>query len=212
MPSIAHIHLEILMKLLALIACLAFVPLMARSQQTVTEPSTEKKFPAEVTFKNGETSYTVSVTGVAVRKKVIIKVYGMAHYMQNPVRATRKDAFAAILTDGKAKQISMEFVRDVDLGKIQEAYHDGFKSNCSAEDFAKIEPLVNKFVGYFTKDVKENDQFVLRWLPGNTIVAIVQGEEKPPIVDATFAKTLWSIWFGEDSIVDRDDLVSRIAE
>ncbi len=200
------------MKYLALLAAILFYSVAGRAQQTVTEPSTEKKFPAEVTFKNGETSYTVTATGMAVRKKVIIKVYGMVHYMENPVKGKEKDLFAAILTDGKAKQISMEFVRDVGLDKIQEAYRDGFKSNASKADFPKLEPLVNQFVGYFTKDVKENDQFVLRWLPGNTIIAIVQGEQKPPITDALFARTLWSIWFGEDSIVDRDDLVQMIVQ
>jgi len=200
------------MRSLALLAAILLFSIPCRSQQTVTEPSTGRKFPAEVTYKRGDATFTMTQTGVAVRKKVIIKVYGMIHYMQDPVRGKSKDVFNNILTDGKAKQITMEFVRDVGLDKIQEAYRDGFKSNASAEEFKKIEPLVNQFVGFFTRDVKENDQFILRWLPGGVIVATVQGEEKPAITDPQFARTLWSIWFGEDSIVDRDDLVEKIVD
>jgi hypothetical protein len=199
------------MKRLALLLLLCACCLPVRSQQMVTEPSTEKQFPGEVSFKNGDASYTLNCTGVAVRKKAIFRVYGMVHYMQDPVRSTKQEAFTAILTDGKAKQITMEFVRDVDAPKIRETYLDSFKANAPGDQFAKIEPLVTKYVGYFTKDVKENDQFVIRWLPGGTIIAIIQGEEKPAITDQLFAKTLWSIWFGEDSIVNRDKLVQNIA-
>lgn len=199
------------MKRLTLLLLLCACCLPVRSQQMVTEPSTEKQFPSEVSFKQGDASYALTCTGMAVRKKAIFRVYGMVHYMQNPVKSTKEEAFAAILTDGKAKQITMEFVRDVDAPKIRETYLDSFKANAPGDQFAKIEPFVTKYVGYFTKDVKENDQFIIRWLPGGTIVAVIQGEEKPAIMDQLFAKTLWSIWFGEDSIVNRDKLVQLIA-
>ena len=42
-------------------------------------------------------------------------------------------------------------------------------------------------------------------------MATVIGEEKPPITDPLFARVLWTIWFGKNSIVDPDELVARIA-
>jgi hypothetical protein len=199
------------MKPVVVIVLLLAFCLPCLGQEMVTEPSTEKNFPAEVTFKQGDVSYTLKATGTAVRKKLLFKVYGMVHYMQDPVASSLQDAFRAILTDGKAKQITMEFARDVDAKKIHDTYLESFQANASADDFKKIEPLVNTYLGYFSRDVKENDQFIIRWLPGGTIVATIQGEEKPPIADQLFAKTFWSIWFGEDSIVNRDKLVQRIA-
>ncbi len=163
-----------------------------------------------VSFSYNNTDYSLQLTGVAVRKKMVFKVYGMAHYMQEPQKLSEEAAYKAILTDGKAKQITMNFARDVDKQKIQDTYRDGFKENVSAEDFKKIQSAIDQYVGFFSKDVKENDQFVIRWLPGGTITAIVQGEQKPAITNPVFAQTLWTIWFGEDSIVDREDLVSRI--
>ena len=181
------------------------------AQETVTEPSTGKQFPAVLKFAAGGKEYTVQCTGVAVRKKVVFKVYGMAHYMESPAGGTRAGAIKDVLTDGKAKQITMNFARDVDQESIQNAYRDGFKENASREEFRQIQGSIDQFVGNFTGGVKENDVFILRWLPGGTIIPVIKGEEKQSITSPVFAKILWTIWFGDESIVDPDDLVARVA-
>ena len=104
----------------------------------------------------------------------------------------------------------MIFVRDVDKEKIQDTYRESLKENASVNDLKAVQPIIDQFIGYFSKDVKENDQFILRWLPGGKVIAIIQGEEKPAITNEVFARALWSIWFGKDAVVDRDDLVERI--
>jgi hypothetical protein len=179
------------------------------AQETVKESSTGKVFPAGVTISQDGKSYSLVLTGTAVRKKLIIKVYAIAHYMQDPPAGSAKDVCAGVLTDGKAKQITMQFVREVGVDKIRTAYRDGFQDNAGKDEYAAITPLVEQFVGYFGGDVKEGDTFILRWLPGGVVQAQVQGEEKPAISSPLFARVLWSIWLGEDAIVDREDLVSR---
>jgi len=197
--------------ILYIILLVIAIPFLAASQQTVKEPSTEKTFPVEVKFKYADKDYSLNLTGLAVRKKFFFKVYGIAHYMQDAAKVGNEaDAFKQVLTDDKAKQITMDFARDVDAAKIKGAYTDGFKEHASAEELKKIQPIIDKFIGYFSKDVKENEQFILRWLPGGTVVAILQGKEIPAVTNELFARTLWSIWFGKSSIVDRDDLVERI--
>jgi len=198
------------------IALLAVSPFLmahlAFPQEMVTEPSTGKTFPATQSFSAGGKEYTVQLTGVAVRKKVIFKVYGMAHHMENPAGGTRAGAIKDVLTDGKAKQITMVFVRDVDVASIQKAYRDGFAENASKQELPQIQGLIDKFVANFASDVKENDVFILRWLPGGTIIPVIKGEEKPPLTNPLFARVLWTIWFGDESIVDPDDLVERVAK
>jgi len=184
----------------------------ASAQEMVTEPSTGKKFPTVQSFSAGGKEYTMQLTGVAVRKKVIFKVYGMAHHMENPAGGTRAGVIKDALTDGKAKQITMVFVRDVDASSIQNAYRNGFKENASKQELPQIQALIERFVGNFTSEVKENDVFILRWLPGGTIIPVIKGEEKEPITSQVFARVLWTIWFGDDSIVDPDDLVDRVAK
>jgi hypothetical protein len=199
------------MKQFVTLVFLLAVSLPLFAQGTVKEPSTEKLFPAEVKFSYAGKEYVLRPTGCAVRKKLFFKVYGMVHYMQDvPAMSSSEAAFTEVLTDGKAKQITLEFARDVDVPKIKEAYADGFKQHASSEELTQIQPLIDRFVGYFTKNVKENDQFSFRWIPGGSVIVIVQGEEKPVITDQTFARTLWSIWFGKSSIVDRDDLVKEM--
>jgi len=184
--------------------------LTAAAQDRVEESSTGKSFETQTVFTHNGSQYAQKLTGVTVRKKLVFKVYAMAHYMQDPAAGSKEAALESILSDGKAKQITMVFVRDVDRQKIQDAYRDGFKENATAEDLKKMQPSVDQFVSFFSSDVKEDDQFVLHWLPGGVVIANVQGTEKPEIKDPLFARTLWSIWFGEDSIVRRNDLVSRM--
>jgi hypothetical protein len=182
---------------------------MLIAQETVKENSTGKSFPTTITVSHGGKTLQLALTGTTVRKKIVVKVYAIAHYMQDPPKGKESDVLAAVLTDGKAKQITMEFVREVGKEKIQGAYRDGFEENATKDELKAIAPLVEQFVGYFTTDVKENDIFIVRWLPGGVVQAQVQGTEKPAITNATFARILWSIWFGGDSIVDREDLISR---
>ena len=198
------------MKPLFLLPLILYVA-AAWAQESVQEPSTGKSFPVVVKYTGNGTEYTMSLTGVAVRKKLVFKVYGMAHYAQDALEAPKEEALGAMLVDGKARQITMDFARDVDAGKIRDAYTDGFKENATADEFKSIQPLVDQFVGFFSNEVKENQQFILRWLPGGIVLASVAGEEKPPITNPLFARVLWSIWLGKDSIVDREDLVARIA-
>lgn len=189
----------------------ASFPLLLLAQGTVKEPSTEKLFPAEVTFSHAGKDYVLKPTGLAVRKKLFFKVYGMVHYMQDaPKTANAEDAFKEVLSDERAKQITLEFARDVDVPKIKEAYADGFKQHASPDELRQIQPLIDQFTGYFSKDVKENDRFVFRWIPGGSVAVIIQGEEKPVITGVAFARALWSIWFGKGSIVDREDLVENM--
>lgn len=199
------------MKRLVVLPLLFLLAGTVTAQESVQEPSTGKSFPLLVRYSSGGTEYPMTLTGVAVRKKLVFKVYGMAHYAQDPVKGPKEEALSSMLVDGKARQITMDFARDVDAGKIRDAYMDGFRENATADEFRTIQGLVDQFVAYFAHDVRENQQFIVRWLPGGVVVATVAGEEKPPITSPLFARVLWSIWLGKDSIVDREDLVARIA-
>jgi len=194
------------------ILTLFLLPTLLLSQTMVKEPSTEKSFPSTLTFKSGSSEYTLNLTGLSVRKKYFFKVYGIAHYLQDAGTVSKADAFKACLADGKAKQITMDFARDVDNKSIIDTYNESFKEMATKEELASVQSSLTQYLGYFDKEVKENQQYILRWLPGGTILATIQGEEKPAITNETFARILWSIWLGPDSVVDRDDLVALMTK
>ena len=198
--------------LLILLAVFVYPPAVP-AQETIKEPATGKHFPRLVSFEHGGKDYSLRVTGTAVRKKLIFKGYGVAHYMDWVDFQNKDKTLAAALSDNHAKQITMDFARNIGVGRIRKAFNGDFKKKASEEETKVISPHVDQFMGYFDKDVKENDQFVFRWLPGGVVLSIIQGEEKAPIESVIFATVLWRIWLGEDSVVDREKLVeAAIAE
>jgi hypothetical protein len=106
----------------------------------------------------------------------------------------------------------MEFARDVEAEKIRNAFREGLEKNSSNEEMETISALVDQFVGYFDEDAVKGKRYVLRWLPGGIVTAIIHGEEMEPITSVTLAKSLWQIWLGKKSIVDRDDLVEMVVD
>jgi hypothetical protein len=195
----------VLVVLLAICIC----PLVAQPQDTVKEGATNKLFPKTVSFEYGGKNYSLSVTGVAARKKLVFKGYGVAHYMDVADFESKDAAVAAALSDAHAKQITMDFARGIGMGRIRGAFRGDFKKHATDEELSAISTFIDTFIGYLDKEkVEENDQFVLRWLPGGTVLSIIQGEEKAPITNVAFASVLWQIWLGEHSVVNRDKLVA----
>ena len=190
----------------------AFIQYGFSQEQIVEEESTGKIFPKNVSFSYDDVDYTLTVTGTAVRKKFVFKVYGMVHYMQNPAESNSENVFSTILTDNYAKEIIMDFTRNVGADKIRDAFQSGFEKNATEEELKNIQPLVDQFLEYFNSEVKKNEQYILRWLPNGNVISIIQGKEYPVISSITFAKALWTIWFGKDSIVNRDDLIKFIVK
>lgn len=170
-----------------------------------------KTFPAQVMFSHAGKDYAMTLTGTAIRKKLVFKVYALAHYMQDAQQGSKDTLLKEAMTDGKAKQITMTFLRDVDAEKIVDAFREGFKKNATQAELTAIQPHINTFCGYFDKaNVKEGQQFILRWLPAGVVLTNVLSQEKPAIADETFARILWSIWLGPDSIVKAGDLVKAM--
>ena len=118
----------------------------------------------------------------------------------------------AVLADDTAKQLSLKFVHEADAKKVQSGYIESFKSTLGADGYAKLQSDVDTFVGFFKDNINKGDEVVLRWIPGGTIVAIVNGSEVGEVKNPEFAKALWSIWFGDKSIVSREQLVSQIGK
>lgn len=181
-------------------------------QETVEESSTGKLFPKQVSFNYNDMDYSLTATGTAVRKKVVFKVYGMVHYMEDPSTGSKEEIFRSILTNNSAKQLTLDFARDVGADKIQDAFQSGFKKNATEEELRNLQPLLDQFLGYFASEVKKNEQYIFRWLPDGTLLTIAKGKEYPAIQDETFCRILWTIWFGEHSIVNRDDLIRLLLE
>lgn len=173
----------------------------------IRDAGTSIVFPASVSFVQNGSPYSLSITGLAVRTRFFFNVYCLAHYMEDPPTGTTNAVLRAIMSGRQAKQVTMHFVRDVSADRIQRALLEGFERNTTDSELEAIQPYVDQFARAIHRDVEEDDQFVIRWLPGGTTTSIFEGREVTTITNASFAKVLWSIWFGEYSVVNRDHLM-----
>ncbi len=175
-----------------------------------TETCTGKAYPTKIEFSYNGMNHSLVITGLAARKKYVFNVYSIAHYMENPPSGNGREILSAILADGSIKQITMNFVRNVKTDKIQAAFTNGLRTNATDAELNEIRPFIRQFANAIKKDVKKDDNFIIRWLPDGTTLAFYQGKEVSAIKNPTFARILWSIWFGEHSVVDRNALIQLV--
>lgn len=180
---------------------------------SVFSETTEKEiFPDNIIVEYNNEKIDLSLTGIAIRKKFFLKIYRMAHYLEQNSSTSFSDdhIYSSVLKHSGAKQISMVFLRSLTAKQIQDSLITGLKLNMKEEEYLQILPNVEIFMRAIYEDVKENDEFVIRWHPDGTMVSLFQGKEISSIKDENFAKALWSIWFGDFSVVDRDLLIKEL--
>ena len=168
----------------------------------VVDEATGQSFPDQVSFSYNGTSYDLDATGVSTRKKLMFKVYSVASYLQ-PGNGSG-DKFERIMDSATAKQLTMKWVRDVNAAKVQSGFRDSLKKNGAPKS------ETDTFVNLFTADASDGDEYVLRWIPGGTIEVFINGTKAGSIDNEEFARSLWLVWFGNKSVVKRDQLVSLL--
>jgi hypothetical protein len=191
------------------VLCTSLCAFSLFGQDTMIDKNTQETFPLEVSFEAGGKQYQLEGTGVATRKKLIIKVYSIAHYLQKGAAKFPVDKAQAIMSDDNAKQLTMKWVRDVPVDKVKDAYQDSFHKVFPGDAYAKLGAEIDAFTKFFAQGAKKGDEYVLRWIPGGTIEVSINGQIVGSVTNKDFAKGLWSIWFGPNSIVDRNALMSR---
>ena len=164
--------------LLALAAALAPAPAADTTYNGVTLPAT-----VEV---GGQ---SLVLNGVALRKKAVFKVYVAGLYLP-----ARSGSANQILAADQPRHLVMEFLRDVDKGKMCEAWDEALKNNtpdASAE-------LKQQFVTLceWMDDIKKGEQFAFTYLPGAGTRVTVKGVEKGTIEGKAFADALFKAWIG----------------
>lgn len=167
----------------------------------VVEPVTGIVFPSEVRFSQDTEDYTLHLTGAAAYKKWFLKVYAIAHYLQTPKRVGPLD-LKKILTDGPAKQITIQFARNVPAQKIIKILREDFKLNITPSEYREIKKYVEQMLAFFVRPVKKGDVFVMRWLSGGRVYFEFNGQKEGDVKSVLFARSLWAIWLGEHSVVD----------
>lgn len=142
------------------------------------------KFPEQTTV-DGK---TLSLNGTGLRQATIfkVKVYAAGLYVETPSTDPQ-----AILASPGAKKISMAFLRDVEAGKLRDAWKDGFDKNCG-NACEEVQPGLAKLSSLMT-DRKSGDvmEFVFH---ASRVEAIINKAAPVAIDGARFSRTLLSVW------------------
>lgn len=191
---------------LTFFTCLVTVSLFA--QKDISDSSTGETFPSNVSINHDGKDYQLKATGVSTRKKFFVKVYSIAHYLQDSAFGKSADKLKEIMSDNNAKEFLIKWVRSVDAKTAADGYRDSFKGALTSAEYSQLQSVINQYISFFNQDIKEGDEHVIRWLPGGYIEAIINGNKAGNITNPDFARALWSVWFGSKSVVNRDGLVS----
>jgi Chalcone isomerase-like len=133
--------------------------------------------------------HALMLNGTATRKKFIVKVYVAGLYL--PTRATDADG---ILAADEPRHLVMQFVHDVDKGKMCNAWNEALENNtpdASPELKAQFATLCS-----YMEDIKKGEQFAFTYLPGAGTRVTVKGVEKGTIEGKPFADALFKAWIG----------------
>lgn len=193
-----------ILKVFTCLLCLFSLSLHA----DVRDNATGLTFPSEVTFEKDGKQYRLQATGVATRKKFFVKVYSVASYLQEGGEGVSSDKFQQIMQNNKAKQLTMKWVHEAGAEKVQEGYRESFRKALSAQEYNQLQKEIETYVQFFNQNVQKGDEHIIRWIPQGEVDVIVNGNKVGSLSNQEFARGLWTIWFGQNSVVDRDNLVS----
>jgi hypothetical protein len=174
-------------------ALLALALASPGAAETFAEPKSKVAFDTE--------SGDLVLLGTGLRVKKIIfsfKAYAVGLYvdkgaLEGPLapfegKPVSDELFGTLQNEDFKKELVLHFLRDLGEKKIRGAMRDALEKDTDPEVLAQ-------FISYFP-EVKKGQRCSFTWVPGGTIETVMAGEERPPIEDPAFAKTLFGLYVG----------------
>ena len=133
---------------------------------------------------------TLLLNGMALRKKIIFKVYVAGLYLPQKEKSAEK-----ILGADTCRVTIMHFLRSVGPGKINGAWYDGLEDNTpgfSKELKARFDTLAK-----YMEKMKDGGQIIFAYIPGKGTEVKVNGNVKGTLEGKDFADAIFSCWIGK---------------
>ncbi len=130
------------------------------------------------------------LNGMALRKKVVFKVYVAGLYLAEKEKSGEK-----ILAADASRCTVMHFLRSVKANQVNEAWYDGLEANTPGyspqlkQQFDELAALMEGF--------KEGDKLVFTYKAGVGTEVKVKGVVKGTLGDKAFADALFACWIGK---------------
>lgn len=136
----------------------------------------------------------LSLNGAGIRKKaMILKLYSGGLYLATP-SSDAKSIINSEVTMAIKLHITSGFVSS---DAMKEAVADGFDASMDG-DTTSLTSEINKFVGFFSEEIVENNIFDITYQGDRGVVVYKNGTELGSISGLDFKKALFGIWLGDD--------------
>jgi long-chain acyl-CoA synthetase len=185
----------------------------------VKEPKTGVLF-SETINQDGS---TLNLAGTGVRSKMMVKVYAGALYLGDEAKtalaqfkgqaAKPSQAVYDAICDAKfPRMFSLHFVRDVDAGKITDAFREGLEKSVNLND-PEIQNEAKAFLAASGVDVKEGQQLKI-FLKGDEIFVITPHGSSKSIKNKKLVPAVAKIWLGKEPISEdlKKGMVTRLGD
>ena len=133
---------------------------------------------------------TLFLNGMALRKKIIFKVYVAGLYLPEKEKSAEK-----ILGSDTMRVTIMHFMRSVGAGKINGGWYDRLEDNThgySKDLKAKFDVLAK-----YMEKMKNGGRIIFTYTPLKGTLVKVNGSVKGTIEGKDFADALFSCWIGK---------------
>lgn len=130
------------------------------------------------------------LNGMALRKKLFIKVYVAGLYLP-----TKQTSAPAVLKADGPRHLRMEFLRGVTQEQVCDAWNEGLEAN-TANPSSALKGQFKTLCSYMV-DVDEGDHYGFTYLPGKGTEVSVNGKTKGTLEGKAFADALFASWIGE---------------
>lgn len=141
---------------------------------------------ADTVSVNGQ---SLKLNGAGLRKKMFIKVYVGGLYL-----GAKQANPAAILATDAPRQMTMNFLFDVDKGKISEAWEEGLTAN-TPKASAEVKSAFKK-LSLWMQDMKAGQSLQLTYVPNSGTTVTVNGKNKGLLPGKATADAILATWIG----------------
>jgi hypothetical protein len=191
--------------LAAAVAVLCGVP--ARGGETVGVDGSDTKYDTQIECTVAGKPVKMALTGAALRKRVVFKVYTIGSYVEAGADVRSAEALAGA---DVPKQLHLVMERDVD-GKdlaeaVEKAIHRSRGGGAFPEELKSLAETMKAL------ELKKGDNIRLTNVPKKGIECDVAGKKQLLIENSDFSKAVWEIYLGKKNIDDdiKKALVSRL--
>lgn len=162
--------------------------------EMVGVPGSRVQYPTAIEATIGEKKVPQKLTGVAMRKKVIVDVYAIGSYIDATANVKNGEEVAAA---DVVKQLHLVLERNVSGKDMASAFHDAIRANYPNEFKEEME----KFLEILrSNNVNKGDHVWLTHVPGFGIHVNLVGKKQEFVQNVKFAKAVWDIYFGPKNV------------